>query len=123
MTSQPPTLAGIPIADVREKLAIAMVRLAAQGSVPAARTVLDLLDQAIASAPTDEDHAAAVEMPREEYLASALTDAHADIHAARRSAQWQAVVALRRQAMEIRDRIDDDPAEVDELSLILADAV
>lgn len=116
-------LAGIPLAEVREKITIAMVRLAAQGSVHAARTVIDLIDKAEASAPPTEDHDDAVEMPREEYLASALTDAHADIHAARRSAQWQAVVALRRQAMEIRDRIDDDPAEVDELSLILADAV
>lgn len=117
------TLAGIPVSDVREKLAIAMVRLAAQGSVPAAKTVLDLLDQAMAETSGDEDHSLSVALPRGEYLSAALTEAHADISAARRSAQWSAVVALRKQAIEIRDRLDTDSVEdYDDLSLILADA-
>lgn len=44
---------------------------------------------------------------RETYLQDQLRETHKDINAARKRNSWQAVAALRRQALDIRTQLDE----------------
>jgi ATP-dependent Lon protease len=44
---------------------------------------------------------------RDTYLRDQLRETHKDINAARKRNSWQAVAALRRQALDIRSQLDD----------------
>lgn len=73
------------------------------------------------------------QMGDRKYYAEQLRQIHADLDGARQCGSWQALAALHRQAMQMRERLDEidrerkRPAEAamteDELVAILVDAI
>lgn len=103
----PPAIGGVPVDTVNEKVSIAMVRMAAQGSVPAARTVLDLIASERARANVIDSGIEWSDLDRRVYLIRQLEQCHDDITAARTAGSWQAVATLRRQALQLRGSLED----------------
>jgi len=104
-----PAIGGVPVDDVNEKVSIAMVRMAAQGSVPAARTVLDLIEREQARSLVDaaaNPGTGTAALSVRAYLVRELEATHDDLTSARRAGSWQAVAALRRQALSLRSDLE-----------------